>query len=276
MMQLIQQLNNSEINTFEFMKNMNERISDVNTFKKNWEENFNKLNNDNTFVDPTEDKNRIRPRLALLELQKAMPDNCIITTDIGNICSVSNSFLNFNTPRSFFAALTYGNCGFAIPGAIGAKVGSPNRPVVAYVGDGAFGMSFNELLTCMREDIPVTIVTFNNCQWGAEKKNQVIWFGDRYIGTNFKNPNFSEIAKACGVNGIRVDHIDQVGSALKQALNYQMNDKKATVIEIMVTRELGEPFRRDAMIVPKRLLSKYKNDSIEKEKEVQQPSDLGK
>lgn len=88
------------------MEITNDRIISMNTFKKNWEENFNKLNNDNSFFDPNEDKNKIRPRLALLELQKAMPDNCIVTTDIGNICSVANSFLNFNTPRSFFAALT--------------------------------------------------------------------------------------------------------------------------------------------------------------------------
>jgi sulfoacetaldehyde acetyltransferase len=113
------------------MKTTNDRIVSVNKHKKNWEENFNNLNNDNSFFDPNEDKNRIRPRLALLELKKAMPDNAIVTTDIGNICSVSNSFLDFNTPRSFFAALTYGNCGFAIPGAIGAKVGSPERPVIA-------------------------------------------------------------------------------------------------------------------------------------------------
>ena len=68
---------------------------------------------------------------------------------------------------------TIGNCQYAFGAAMGAKLAAPERPAIAYVGDGAWGMSFNEVLTCIREKIPTTAVVFHNAQWGAEKKNQV-------------------------------------------------------------------------------------------------------
>ena len=82
---------------------------------------------------------------------------------------------------SMLAAMTFGNCGYSFPAAMGAKVAAPNRNCVAYVGDGAWGMQLNEVLTCIREEVPTTAVVFNNGQWGAEKKNQVLWFGDRCV-----------------------------------------------------------------------------------------------
>ena len=120
-------------------------------------------------------QNRAAPRAA--ELAKAMPKNAMVSTDIGNVCSVSNSYLHFEEPGSFMAAMSFGNCGYAFPTAMGAKVGRPDRPAIAYVGDGAWGMSLAEVMTCVREKIPVVGVVFNNQQWGAEKKNQVDYFG---------------------------------------------------------------------------------------------------
>ena len=82
---------------------------------------------------------------------------------------------------SFLAAMSFGNCGYAYPAAIGAKVGRPDRPAIAYVGDGAWGMSLNEVMTCVRENIPAIAVVFNNGQWGAEKKNQIDYFEKRHF-----------------------------------------------------------------------------------------------
>jgi sulfoacetaldehyde acetyltransferase len=200
------------------------------------------------------DGSPIAPRRALRELEKAMPKNAMVTTDIGNICSVSNSYLRFEQPRSFFAAMSFGNCGYAFPTAIGAKVGAPERPAIAYVGDGAWGMSLQETLTCVREDIPVVAVVFNNGQWGAEKKNQIDFYADRFVGTNLKNPSFAGIAKAMGAEGITVGHPGEVGDALKTAVA----SNKPTILELMVTQELGDPFRRDALKKPVRALDKYK------------------
>jgi sulfoacetaldehyde acetyltransferase len=195
----------------------------------------------------------ISPRRLLRELEKALPANAMVTTDIGNICSVSNSYLRFERPNSFFAAMSFGNCGYAFPTAIGAKVASPERPAIAYVGDGAWGMSLQETLTCVREKIPAIAVVFNNGQWGAEKKNQIDYYADRFVGTNLENPSFAGIAEAMGAKGIRVEHPGEVGDALRQAVK----NEHCTIIEVMVTQELGDPFRRDALKKPKRLLDKY-------------------
>ncbi len=226
--------------------NKESRLGEVGKLKDAWEAELNQWGQD--------DGSPIAPRRALRELEKAMPKNAMVTTDIGNICSVANSYLRFEAPRGFFAAMSFGNCGYAFPTAIGAKVAAPDRPAVAYVGDGAWGMSLQETLTCVRENIPVTAVVFNNGQWGAEKKNQIDYYADRYVGTNLENPSFAAIARAMGAEGITIDEPDQVGDALRQATA----SSKATVIEIKVTQELGDPFRRDALKKPVRLLDKYK------------------
>ena len=195
----------------------------------------------------------LAPRHALRELERALPADAIVTTDIGNICSVANSYLRFEKPGSFLAAMSFGNCGYAFPTAIGAKVAAPDRSVVAYVGDGAWGMSLQETLTCVRENIPVTAVVFNNGQWGAEKKNQIDYYADRFVGTNLANPSFAEVARAMGANGIRVTSVDEIGDALQTATSADV----ATVLEVVVNQELGAPFRRDALQNPVRHLAKY-------------------
>jgi sulfoacetaldehyde acetyltransferase len=230
--------------------NKEQRMAEVKKQKDAWEAELNSWGQ--------ADGSPIAPRRALRELEKAMPKNAMVTTDIGNICSVSNSYLRFEKPRSFFAAMSFGNCGYAYPTAIGAKVGAPDRPAVAYVGDGAWGMSLQETLTCVRENIPAIAVVFNNGQWGAEKKNQVDFFADRYVGTNLKNPSFAAIAEAMGAKGIKVDSPSQVGDALKTAIA----SNRPCVLEIMATQELGDPFRRDALKKPQRLLDKYKAYSV--------------
>ncbi|OAJ60203.1 sulfoacetaldehyde acetyltransferase [Paraburkholderia ginsengiterrae] len=201
----------------------------------------------------------LHPRQVLRELEKAMPDDVMVSTDIGNINSVANSYLRFNKPRSFFAAMSWGNCGYAFPTIVGAKVAAPHRPAVSYAGDGAWGMSLMETMTCVRHNIPVTAVVFHNRQWGAEKKNQVDFYNRRFVAGELDNQSFAQIARAMGAEGIVVDRLEDVGPALKRAIDMQMNEGKTTIIEIMCTRELGDPFRRDALAKPVRLLDKYKD-----------------
>ncbi|MBH1995378.1 sulfoacetaldehyde acetyltransferase [Janthinobacterium tructae] len=203
--------------------------------------------------------NYLHPRQVLRELEKAMPEDVMVSTDIGNINSVANSYLRFEKPRSFFAAMSFGNCGYAFPTIIGAKVAAPHRPAVSYAGDGAWGMSLMETMTCVRHNIPVTAVVFHNRQWGAEKKNQVDFYNRRFVAGELDNQSFAEIARAMGAEGITVDKLEDVGPALKKAIAMQMNEGKTTIIEIMCTRELGDPFRRDALSKPVRHLDKYKD-----------------
>ncbi|UCE32783.1 MAG: sulfoacetaldehyde acetyltransferase [Burkholderiales bacterium] len=209
-------------------------------------------------VEVAASSGRMHPREMLHALEHAMPADAMVSTDIGNICSVSNSYLRFERPRSMFAAMSFGNCGYAFPTAIGAKVAAPDRPAIAYVGDGAWGMSFGEIQTCVRENIPVTAVVFNNGQWGAEKKNHVDFYSQRFLGVNLeKQPSWSRVAQAMGAEGITVDKVADVGDALRAATEAQQAGK-TTILEMMVSQELGDPFRRDALSKPVRLLDKYK------------------
>lgn len=201
----------------------------------------------------------LSPRQVLRELEKAMPAHVMVSTDIGNINSVAHSYLRFEEPRSFFAPMSFGNCGYALPTMIGAKKARPDRPAIAYSGDGAWAMSLGEIMTAVRHGIPVTGVVFHNRQWGAEKKNQVDFYNRRFVAGELDNPSFAGIAKAMGAEGIVVDRLEDVGPALKRAIAMQMNEGKTCVIEIMCTRELGDPFRRDALAKPIRYLDKYKD-----------------
>ena len=236
------------------------RLAEVSKQKAEWETELDAWHHerDPWSLEAMKGSPYMHPRQALRELEKAMPDGAMVSTDIGNICSVSNSYLRFNRPNSMFAAMSFGNCGYAFPTIIGAKLAAPDRPAIAYVGDGAWTMSFGEIMTCLRENIPVTAVVFNNQQWGAEKKNQVDFYSNRFVGTNLENPSFAAIAKSMGAEGAVVDKLSAVGPALRAACAAQKSGK-TTVLELMVTRELGDPFRRDALSKPVRFLAQYKD-----------------
>jgi len=231
------------------LDNAETRLADASAEKGKWEAELDSLS-----ITPA-GQDVMEPRHALRELEKAMPDNAMVSTDIGNICSVSNSYLRFKKPNSFFAAMSFGNCGYAFPCAMGAKMAAPDRPAIAYVGDGAWGMSLNEVLTCVRENIPAIAVVFNNGQWGAEKKNQVDFYGDRFVGTNIQNPSFADISKTMGAEGIKVTKPEEIGGALQTLIS----SGKPGVLEIMVSKTLADPFRRDALSKPIRHLEKYKS-----------------
>ncbi|HKO66816.1 MAG TPA: sulfoacetaldehyde acetyltransferase [Burkholderiaceae bacterium] len=240
-------------------QNKAERDSKIKSEKKAWEEELDKWTHetDPYSVEISKNSSHMHPRQMLRELERAMPKHAMVSTDIGNICSVSNSYLRFEEPRSMLAAMSFGNCGYAFPVACGAKVAAPDRPAIAYVGDGAWGISLNELLTCAREKIGVTVVLFNNGQWGAEKKNHVDFYSQRYQGVELENPSWVAVAKSFGCDGILVDKVSDVGAALQQSVKNQA-EGKTTVLELMVTKELGDPFRRDALSKPVRHLQKYK------------------
>jgi sulfoacetaldehyde acetyltransferase len=197
----------------------------------------------------------ISPRRALAELAAAMTEETIVSTDIGNIASVANSYLRFEQPRRFLPALSFGNCGFAYPAALGAQVARPEAPVVALVGDGAWGMSLHETMTAVEQELPVVAVVFNNGQWGAEKKNQVDYYDSRFVGTPIRTPDFAAVARAMGAEGIRLADPAEVRQALRAALA----SRRPTVLELMVDPgELAEPFRRDALRRPVRYLERYR------------------
>ncbi len=254
---LIERLKGRE---FACLANKAERKAKIEFEKAAWEKELTEWTHerDPYSLEVAKDSKLMHPRQMLRELEKAMPADAMVSTDIGNICSISNSYLRFERPRSMFAAMSFGNCGYAFPVACGAKFAAPERPAVAYVGDGAWGISLNELLTCAREKVGVTVVVFNNGQWGAEKKNHVDFYSRRFQAVDLESPSWAGVAKAFGCDGVTVDRLSDVGPALQAAVKAQ-SEGRTTVLEMMVTRELGDPFRRDALSKPVRYLEKYRS-----------------
>jgi sulfoacetaldehyde acetyltransferase len=235
-----------------------ERLSRIAAEKSDWEAELTGWTHerDPYSLEVSAGSKYMHPRQMLRALERALPDGSMVSTDIGNICSVANSYLRFDRPRSMFAAMSFGNCGYAFPVICGARLAAPERPAFAYVGDGAWGISFNELLTCAREKLGVTPIVFNNGQWGAEKKNHVDFYSRRYQGVNLENPSWAKVAQAFGCEGLTVERLTDVEPALRAAAAAQAQGR-TTVLEMMVTQELGDPFRRDALAKPVRHLAKY-------------------
>ena len=192
------------------------------------------------------------PRMAWRAIQSALPREAIISSDIGNNCAIGNAYPDFDEGRKYLAPGLFGPCGYGLPAIVGAKIGQPTVPVVGFAGDGAFGISVNELTAIGRGEWPaITQIVFRNYQWGAEKRNSTLWFDDNFVGTELDTSvSYAGIAQACGLQGVVARTMDELTAALNTAIEDQMKHGKTTLIEAMINQELGEPFRRDAMKKP--------------------------
>ena len=203
-------------------------------------------------VDARErDSDRMSPRMAWRAIQSALPREAIISSDIGNNCAIGNAYPTFDEGRKYLAPGLFGPCGYGFPSVLGAKIGCPDTPVVGFAGDGAFGISMNEMTSCVREEWPaITMVIFRNYQWGAEKRNSILWYDDNFVGTELDpDLSFAKVAQGCGLKGIIVRTMDELSNTLSTACEDQANGI-TTFIEVILNQELGEPFRRDAMKKP--------------------------
>jgi sulfoacetaldehyde acetyltransferase len=194
----------------------------------------------------------VSPRQAWQAIMAAMPPNAIISTDIGNNCAIGNAYPTFETGRKYLAPGMFGPCGYGLPAILGAKIGCPDVPCIGFAGDGAFGISMNELTACGRNEWkPITMIVFRNYQWGAEKRNTTLWFDDNFVGTELNvGVNYAAVAEGCGLKGVQVTAPDELTRVLETAVKEQMEDNVTTLIEVVLNQELGEPFRRDAMKPP--------------------------
>ncbi len=146
----------------------------------------------------------------------------------------------------------FGPCGYGFPAILGAKIAKPDVPVVGFAGDGAFGISMNEMTACGRPEWPaITMIIFRNYQWGAEKRNTTLWFDDNFVATELDpDVSYAGIARACGLEGVQATSMNDLSEKLNAAIKAQMEEGKTTFIEVLTNQELGEPFRRDAMKKP--------------------------
>ena len=195
---------------------------------------------------------KMSPRMAWRAIQSALPVDAIISSDIGNNCAIGNAYPTFEDGRKYLAPGLFGPCGYGFPSICGAKIACPNVPVVGFAGDGAFGISMNEMVSCGRDDWPgITMVIFRNYQWGAEKRNTTLWYEDNFVGTELDTGvSYAKIAESCGLVGVQVADMDSLTDTLHAAIKAQMDENKTTFIEVILNQELGEPFRRDAMKKP--------------------------
>ena len=196
--------------------------------------------------------NHMSPRQAWQAIMQAMPENAMISSDIGNNCAIGNAYPSFEQGRRYFAPGLFGPCGYGLPSILGAKIGCPDVPAIGFAGDGAFGIAMNEMTACGRNDWPaITMVIFRNYQWGAEKRNTTLWYDDNFVGTELNvGVEYAKVAEACGVKGVKVETMQDLTNALNTAVKDQMEDNLTTFIEVVLNQELGEPFRRDAMKAP--------------------------
>ncbi len=194
---------------------------------------------------------KMSPRQAWRAIQAGLPANAILSTDIGNNCAIGNAYPTFDQGRRYLAPGMFGPCGYGFPAIIGAKIGCPDVPVFGFAGDGAFGISMNEMTSIGRDEWPaITMVIFRNFQWGAEKRNSILWYDNNFVGTELDTKlSYAKIAEGCGFRGVRVETQQALTEAIQQAGEAQA-EGVTTFIEVMLNQELGEPFRRDAMKKP--------------------------
>ena len=195
---------------------------------------------------------RMSPRQAWRAIMAAMPADAIVSTDIGNNCAIGNAYPSFDHGRKYLAPGMFGPCGYGLPAILGAKIGCPDVPCVGFAGDGAFGISMNEMTACGRNDWPpITMVIFRNYQWGAEKRNTTLWFEDNFVGTELNvGVDYAKVAEGCGLKGVKAETPEELTAVLQTAIEEQMNGGVTTFVEVVLNQELGEPFRRDAMKKP--------------------------
>jgi sulfoacetaldehyde acetyltransferase len=202
------------------------------------------------------DATPINPRRALLDISETIPENTIVSLDVGNTVAMARAYFEFDHQGNYLTAGSFGGCGYAWPAAIGAQLARPEDDAIAIVGDGAWSMLMSETLTAVREEIPAVACVFNNQQWGAEKQNQQTFYSNRIIGGDIpETPDYAELARDMGAMGRRVEEPEEVIPALEEAL---AADEPAVLDIITDPDEMVSPFRTDALAEPRRELERYR------------------
>ena len=211
-------------------KNRSERKALIAQTKSAWAQELTSLDHEEddpgtTWNERARDRQpkHMSPRQAWRAIQSALPKDAIISSDIGNNCAIGNAYPSFEEGRKYLAPGLFGPCGYGFPAIAGAKIGKPNIPVVGFAGDGAFGISMNEMTAVGRGDWPaITMIIFRNYQWGAEKRNTTLWFDDNFVGTELNlDVRYADIAKACGLFGVQVTTMEQLTEELDKAIKHK-------------------------------------------------------
>jgi len=169
------------------------------------------------------DETPIKPQKVIHELNRLLPLDAMVTTEVGQNQMWVAHFLKVKAPRQFISSGGFGTMGFGFPAALGVQVAYPDRRVLDIAGDGSIQMVFQEFATAMSENLPVTVLVLNNGWLGMVKQWQKLFNDRRYSGTRLdRNPDFVRLAEAFGAEGVRVTRPSEVGEAIEKGLSSEV------------------------------------------------------
>lgn len=199
--------------------------------KSEWLKRIEMLKKENTDAEP---KGELTGVNSIKLLRKVLPENAIVTTEVGQNQMWASLYFKVLKPRTFISSGGLGTMGFGFPAALGAKVAKPEVPVVDIAGDGSFLMTEQDLATSIVEDIPVIVMILNNSSLGMVVQWQRIFYNRRYSNTLLKNtPDFVKLAEAYGAKGARVNSLNDLEQVLKEAIKSDVT----YVIDIPISSE---------------------------------------
>jgi len=179
-------------------------------------------------------ESELKPPRLMVEIRQLLPEDAIITTEVGQNQMWAAIYLKVYKPRTFISSGGLGTMGFGFPASLGAKVAHPEVPVVDIAGDGSFIMTEQDLATSVEENIPVTVVVLNNSVLGMVAQWQRIFYNRRYFAVNLgRVPDFVKLAEAYGAQGFRVQTLEEFSSAFKKAVRSEVT----TVIDVPISPE---------------------------------------
>ncbi len=176
----------------------------------------------------------LNPKAMLMELRRLLPEDAIVTTEVGQNQMWSALYFKALRPRTFISSGGLGTMGFGFPASIGVKVACPTKHVVDIAGDGSFIMTEQELACSVNENIPVTVIVLNNSVLGMVAQWQRMLYKRRYMAVNLgKTPDFVKLAEAYGAQGFHVSSLEEFTKAIGEALK----SKVTTVIDVPISSE---------------------------------------
>ena len=175
--------------------------------------------------------------LSMAEVIKSINDNTngesILVTDVGQHQMVACRYTKFNQSKSNITSGGLGTMGFALPAAFGAKIGDPDREVIAVIGDGGFQMTIQELGTIFQSEAAVKIVILNNNFLGMVRQWQQLFFDKRYASTEMINPDFVAIAKGYFIEAKKVEKREKLNDEIKKMIEH----KGPYLLEVIIEKE---------------------------------------
>ncbi len=190
----------------------------------------------------TPDDGSLAPQYVIKRLGEISGTDSIFAAGVGQHQMWAAQFINYEKPNTWINSGGLGTMGFAVPAAMGAKVGAPDKTVWAVDGDGCFQMTNQELVTCTINEIPIKVALMNNSSLGMVRQWQTLFYNSRYSNTDlhsYRIPDFVKLADAYGCHGLRCESPDEVDATIEKALS--LNDAPV-VIDFIV--------HRDAMVWP--------------------------